>query len=309
MCSGSAAVMPVKSAPRRERQPRAQRGQHGPEVQGRGHPELRQNQAAPAAGSARPAARPPARPATPPAASRSSSGARAPSGSTISHGQPLARRTAARPPGSRPRAGSAAGPPGASAAPRPPGPAPGRTGPSAVAAGRERVRPGRLQVHRAGQHQPGGGGHRAGREQAGDLPGGLLRDERVDLLPGRPGGPGWKSASCTDTAASPASAAVNSGRSGSPDCTHMVFGARSVSGPEASPSSTAEVARRLPAACSAAWPAASAAASSVAVVAARAEQRHPQRGGDAGRGEDQVAAARPSALRTGGAPNASSRPG
>ena len=52
---------------------------------------------------------------------------------------------------------------------------------------RERVRPGRLQVYRAGQHQPGQRGDGAGRQQAGDLALGLLGDHPVDLGPRRLG--------------------------------------------------------------------------------------------------------------------------
>ena len=50
--------------------------------------------------------------------------------------------------------------------------------------GWERVRPGGLQVHRAGQDQARGGADDAGTEQVADLAGGLLRDELIDLLPG-----------------------------------------------------------------------------------------------------------------------------
>ena len=56
-------------------------------------------------------------------------------------------------------------------------------------AGRERMRPGGLQVHRAGQDQARGGADDAGAEQVADLAGGLLRDELVDLLPGLLRGP------------------------------------------------------------------------------------------------------------------------
>ena len=59
-----------------------------------------------------------------------------------------------------------------------------------------------------------------------------------------------KSASRTVTAAEAASAAVKAGSSGSPDCTHMVLGARSVRSPAARSRRIADPARRPGAASS-----------------------------------------------------------